>query len=51
MGTGRLGQRIVCAVLAAGLLAGPAGAGATSAASASALSPENLLSPPDFPAT
>lgn len=34
MGTGRLGQRIVCAVLAAGLLAGPAGAVETSAASA-----------------
>ena len=33
MGTGRLGQRIVCAVLAAGLLAGPAGAVETSAAS------------------
>ena len=34
MGTGRLGQRIVCAVLTAGLLAGPAGAVETSAASA-----------------
>ena len=34
MGTGRLGQRIVCAVLAAGLLAGPAGAVETFAASA-----------------
>lgn len=34
MGTGRLGQRIVCAVLAAGMLAGPAGAVETSAASA-----------------
>ena len=34
MGTGRLGQRIVCAILTAGLLAGPAGAVETSAASA-----------------